>query len=170
MTSRADATIWHRLCRDRRGAALVEFGILAPVLIVLALGVMEFGWALQSFHVVDKGVRDAARYLARQTTPACGGAVANTTQAKNLAMFGNTAGSGNPVLSYWTDPNTITVNVSCVATSSGNPAWISPNGGAQIPIVSVTAAVPYRGFGFFAVLGLNSPTLTLQHQEISIPE
>jgi TadE-like protein len=168
MTSRATTSFWGRFYRDRDGGPIVELALVAPLLLALGLGVNEFGNAVQSYHVIDKGVRDAARFLARQTAPACGGTVPSITQAKNLAMYGNTAGSGNPVLSFWTDPTTITVTVTCIDDSSGT--YLSPNGGTQIPIVTAEATVPYVGFGFLAYFGLGSPTFDTQHQELMLPE
>jgi TadE-like protein len=175
MTGRAITSFWGRLWRDRGGGPIIELALLAPLLVSLGLGVNEFGNAVQGYHVIDKGVRDAARYLGKGFATCSGGAAgtvtaSGATAAKNLAMYGNTSGSGNLVLPYWNDPNSITIGVSCVATSGGNPAWISPDGSSQVAIITVSAAVPYAGFGFLAVLGLGSPEFDLQHQEVSLPE
>ena len=170
MTNLVKTMVWNRLRRCRSGAALVEFALVAPMLVLLALGVFEFGRIVQSYHAIDKGVRDAARYLGRgfATCDNNGnGSFTNGTQAKNLALYGNTDGSGSVVLGFWSDPNTITINVGCVATSTN---WISPNGGTYIPSVTVTATVPYTGFGFINYLGLQSSGFTTQHDEMGIPE
>lgn len=47
------------------GAALVETTILLPILLMLFAGTFEFGRAYYDYHVVDKAVRGASRYLAR---------------------------------------------------------------------------------------------------------
>lgn len=162
---------WECLWRDCRGGPIVELAVLAPLLVSLGLGVNEFGNAVQNYHVIDKGVRDAARYLGKgfATCDANGnGSVSNTTQAQNLALYGNTAGTGTAVLSYWANlAQPITASVSCVAISTN---WVSPNGSAYIAIVTVDATVPYTGFGFLSVFGLGSPTFDLKHQEVSLPE
>ena len=152
---------------------MVEFAVTAPVLVLFGLGVGEFGNALQNYHVRDKGMRDAARYLARAPTTCNGGTgsitnASDVTAAKNLAIYGNKAGSGNPVLSFWSDPNTIGVAVACYDDSGG--AFLSPNGSTRIPIVTATATVPYTAVGFLGVFGLTSPTFVIQHQELTIPE
>jgi Flp pilus assembly protein TadG len=170
MTNLVKTMALNRLCRCRSGAALVEFALVAPLLILLALGIFEFGRIIQSYHAIDKGVRDAARYLGRgfATCDNNGnGSFTNGTQAKNLALYGNTAGSGSVVLGFWSDPSTITITVGCVATSTN---WISPNGGTYIPSVTVKASVTYTGFGFLNFLGLQSSGFTTQHDEMSIPE
>lgn len=173
MTGRAMTSFWGRLYRDRGGGPIVELTLLAPLLISLGLGVSEFGNAVQGYHVIDKGLRDAARYLGKGFA-SCdsngNSSYTNGASAKNLAMYGNTAGTGTLVLPYWSDPNTITISVSCVATSTGTPAWITTDGSSQVAIITVSAAVDYVGFGILAVFGLASPEFDLQHQEVSLPE
>jgi Flp pilus assembly protein TadG len=46
------------------GAALVEFAVLAPMLLLLALGMVEFGWLFGQFNDVRHGAREGARYAA----------------------------------------------------------------------------------------------------------
>lgn len=176
MTSPAKTTVWKRLYRCRKGAAIVEMAIVTPLLVALGVGVFEFGRAVQSYHVIDKGMRDAARYLARfvttgpvTTCPTVPAAL--RLAAQNLAIYGNTSSSGlTPVLSFWSDPNTISVTVTCVNDSANPPPWLDPNGGTLIPIVTVAASVPYADLGLLAVLGLGAPTFGIAHQEIALPE
>ena len=49
--------------RERRegGAALVEFALVAPLLILLLFGLIEFGMALNDYQSIRQGVRDGAR-------------------------------------------------------------------------------------------------------------
>jgi Flp pilus assembly protein TadG len=47
-----------------RGASLVEFALLAPFLILLLLGIVEFGYFLGEFNDVRHGAREAARAAA----------------------------------------------------------------------------------------------------------
>jgi Flp pilus assembly protein TadG len=49
---------------DERGASLVEFALLAPFLILLLLGIIEFGYILGEFNDVRHGAREAARAAA----------------------------------------------------------------------------------------------------------
>ena len=51
-----------RLRRNDRGASLVEFAFIAPLLILLLLGIVEFGWGLA--QQID--VRHKARETLRQ--------------------------------------------------------------------------------------------------------
>ena len=50
--------------RHERGASLVEFALLAPFLILLLLGIIEFGYLLGEFNDVRHGAREAARAAA----------------------------------------------------------------------------------------------------------
>lgn len=47
-----------------RGANLVEFAILAPLLILLVLGIVEFGWLFSQNNDVKHGAREGARAAA----------------------------------------------------------------------------------------------------------
>lgn len=47
-----------------RGAALVEFVIVAPLLFLLLFGIIEFGWAFLQYLDVRHGARETARLAA----------------------------------------------------------------------------------------------------------
>jgi Flp pilus assembly protein TadG len=54
--------------RDReRGANLVEFALIAPLLIMLVMGIIDFGWILSTQQDVRHGAREAARLAAVNT-------------------------------------------------------------------------------------------------------
>jgi hypothetical protein len=48
-----------------RGQSLVETAIIAPILILMLLGVFEVGWALRGYLIVLNATREAARFAAR---------------------------------------------------------------------------------------------------------
>lgn len=50
--------------RNEHGAALVEFAILAPLLILLLFGIIEFGYTMGQLNDVRHGTREAARLAA----------------------------------------------------------------------------------------------------------
>lgn len=58
-----------RLAEDERGAALVEFTLVLPVLLLLFVLVVEIGHVLREHQMVTQGVRDATRYLGRVPDP-----------------------------------------------------------------------------------------------------
>ncbi len=54
-----------RFGRDPRGAALVEFAISLPLLLLVFAVIIEGGRLFWAYQTTASGVRDAARYLAR---------------------------------------------------------------------------------------------------------
>jgi Flp pilus assembly protein TadG len=93
----AGSGIWRRLLRCDRGVAALEFGMVAPLLILLLVAVMELGrmyW-----------VRDSIEYAAEQTAR---WAMVNTAatdsqlKARALAQFDGVSG-GTPVVSIGHD-------------------------------------------------------------------
>ena len=75
----------------QRGVAIVEFALILPMLLLMTFITTEFGRALFQYHSVVMSARDAARYLALQTPGT------QQTQAANLVVYGNTAGTGSPL-------------------------------------------------------------------------
>lgn len=85
-----------RFRRDDRGVQLVELAIVLPILLLLFAGVAEFGRYFYEYSTAAKGARVGARYLASKAAKSGINWQAN---AKNLVVFGNTAGTGSPILS-----------------------------------------------------------------------
>ena len=54
-----------------RGAVIVEFALVAPVLILLLFGVVEFGFVFNDYQSVRQGVRDATRVAVVNNVPNC---------------------------------------------------------------------------------------------------
>ena len=47
--------------RRTRAQATVEFALISPLLFILALGIMEFGWLFRSYMTVNFATREGAR-------------------------------------------------------------------------------------------------------------
>lgn len=54
--------------RNDRGQALLEFALVVPVVLVLALGVIEVSYALLDQHVVAKLSREGSNLISRDTS------------------------------------------------------------------------------------------------------
>ncbi len=52
--------------RDERGASAVEFGLIVPLLLVLLVGIIEFGHAFQVQGTLTAAAREGARRMALQ--------------------------------------------------------------------------------------------------------
>ncbi|KQU88385.1 pilus assembly protein TadE [Variovorax sp. Root318D1] len=77
--------------RPQRGAALIELALIMPLLLLLTFITTEFGRAMYEYNTVVKATRDAVRYLSVQTPGT------HITEARNLMVYGNTAGTGTPL-------------------------------------------------------------------------
>ncbi|MGH6852284.1 MAG: TadE/TadG family type IV pilus assembly protein [Methylocella sp.] len=160
------ASLLKKLISDDRGAAIVEAAVTFPVLLTLGLGVFEFSNAFYDHQEITTGVRDAARYMAR-VPGSCADATA-VSNATNLAVNGAIAG-GTPRVSGWTG-----VAIGCATVANplvaGERTYRGgdPNNNYAITIVTVTASVPYQGFGLLSYRRLTPPTFTLAHSERSI--
>ena len=53
---------------DARGQSIIEFALLSPLILVVALGVIEFGYVLLDQHVVTKLTREGSNLISRDTT------------------------------------------------------------------------------------------------------
>ncbi|HEY0780383.1 MAG TPA: TadE/TadG family type IV pilus assembly protein [Gemmatirosa sp.] len=67
-----------RWTRDERGAALVEFAIVVPMLLVLVLAIVDFGRMMAVSGGLAAAVRDGARYAATSANPS------DATQQSNI--------------------------------------------------------------------------------------
>ena len=165
---------WPNFWRSGDGASILEFTIAFPFLLVLALGTFEFGRGMHHHHIAGKAVRDAGRYLARvQATCPPGASGTNTgtitnaadiTTARNLALTGETSGGTN-VLSYWTNPGSVAVEVDCFDNTLGDF-----RGQQSVPTIRVRATLAYQDLGFLTLLGLSAVSFVIDHEELHIGE
>ena len=75
----------------QNGTALVELALIIPLLLLLTFITTEFGRAMFEYNAVTKATRDAVRYLSFQTPGT------KITEARNLMVYGNLAGTGTPL-------------------------------------------------------------------------
>ena len=89
-----------RLRRDERGIQLVELAIVIPIFVMLFAATAEFGRYFYEYTTLAKASRAGARYLATACVK-----TAEDTNAKNIVVYGNSAGTGSPVLTGMTTDN-----------------------------------------------------------------
>jgi Flp pilus assembly protein TadG len=56
--------------RDERGASAVEFALIVPLLVLLVVGIVEFGHAFQVQGQLSAAAREGVRTMALQNDPA----------------------------------------------------------------------------------------------------
>ncbi|TFV66048.1 UNVERIFIED_ORG: pilus assembly protein [Bacillus sp. AZ43] len=73
--------------REERGATAVEFALIVPLLIVLVIGIAEFGRAFQVQGTLSAAAREGVRLMALQNDPAAArAAVRNAAASLNPAI------------------------------------------------------------------------------------
>src|SRR5205823_3845805 len=108
---------WRRNLRhDERGVQLVELAIVLPLFMILFGATAEFGRYFYEYSTLAKATRVGARYLT--------GAAVNATEdtkAKNLVVYGNTTGTGDPIISGLTTSN---VTITRIGGTSSLPQTV----------------------------------------------
>lgn len=95
----------------QRGAAIVEFTIALPILLILILAVAELGRAFLQYNALTRAVRDSARYVSANAlngtsqTIDVSEASAVYAEAQNLVVYGSVSNSGTPLLNGLTISN-----------------------------------------------------------------
>ena len=90
-----------RLWRSEQGSELIEFALVLPMLLLVVLGIVEFGFIFQRYEVLSNAAREGARMavLPGYTEP--------DIDARVVA-YANAAGVNNPAI---TGANVLVANV-----------------------------------------------------------
>jgi Flp pilus assembly protein TadG len=110
---------FHRRAGDQRGAQLVEFALVFPIVLLVTAGIIDVGLLLKDYQVVTNAAREGARLAAVQ-----GGAPAAITARVNAYLAaGGLQGS---------------------ATTDVREVLVPNPSGAALPAVRVVVAYPYE--------------------------
>ncbi|HYE14560.1 MAG TPA: TadE/TadG family type IV pilus assembly protein [Pyrinomonadaceae bacterium] len=77
--------------RDERGSTLVEFSIGALVFLTATFGVLEFSRLLWAHNALSDAARRGARYAINHAS-------ADEAAVRNVVVYGNPEGAGNPTV------------------------------------------------------------------------
>jgi len=86
------------LSSSRKGTAMLEFALGTLILVPVFAGTFQFGYTFFVYNNLDTAVRGGARYASLRSydsatsTPSS----AFSTAVKNMVVYGNSAGTGNP--------------------------------------------------------------------------
>lgn len=75
--------------RSERGASMVEFALITPLLFVLLFGIIEFGLILYDQAVITNASREGARYAAMYYIEPSSGQAARRTQGEIRSWVNN---------------------------------------------------------------------------------
>lgn len=165
--------------RSDDGNSAAEMALVTPFLLALLFGSVELGNFFLSEHVLEKQVRDGARFASRleiNTAYSCPTTVFKDANATDqiIAVTKNGAVSGNQTArwtTYWNrnctgQAQTVTVDIRCVdkdeidTGGSGNTGIYTGLSGTTIPVVKVSGAVKY--WSLFDTLGFNATNICLR--------
>ena len=108
-----------RFRRDEHGVQLIELAIVIPIMLLLFAAVAEFGRYFYEYTTLAKGARLGARYLVSKSITS-----ATTdwkSNAKKIVVYGNTSGTGTPILTGLSVDN---VDVQYVGGTTGIPDMV----------------------------------------------
>lgn len=144
------------LACDEVGAALIEFTLVAPFVLMVALGIAEFGRMFYQYQLVVEGLRDAGRYLAR-VDPTIG---ANQDKAAKLAVTGTTEDGGDLRVTGWE-----VGDISFAIEETANPGSANYRGPDPIRVVVVSTTFDYADVGFLSTLGIGAISIDAAHEQ-----
>lgn len=136
-------SLLRRLAGGESGAELIEFGLTLPLLLLVMLGIIEFGFMFHEYEVVTNASREAARIA---VLPAYSASDAQTRATQYLTAAGLNAAQINP------------------APTVSAPTAVSLGGGKCVGAITVTVSyqhpVPFIG-GIVKYFGKSFATVTL---------
>ena len=148
---------WREFCRDRRGAAALEFAAAGTVILILLLAIFDVGLLYMAQRGLDYGVYRAARWASVNSS--------SLTTANVLAQFKTatsaTLGGASSSCQGYAAGSSIPAGTACYITVGLS------NGIASGSVVTVQAGYQWAPVspitGFVAATLVSSIGLTLQH-------
>ena len=125
----------NRFRRDERGVQLLELAVVLPILLLLFGAFAEFGRYYYEYTTLAKGSRVAARYLISKSV---NGPTNYEAVAKNLVVYGNTTGTGSPIVSGLTTANVL-ITYQGGTTSIPETVTVSITGFTHAPVFNLGA-------------------------------
>jgi len=134
------------ILKDQKGAALLEFAIVLPLILLIALGIMQFGSFLNSYTILANATAVGARFFAAQ-----GGSSTAYNDTKNQVITSAAALNVNNLVITMA-----VAGINCTDPNCGTKL-IAGQGGQATVIVSYNNFMPVFRGSFFG-LGAMMPT------------
>ncbi len=128
--------------RSQRGNAVIEFALSFGLLFSVFAGVFQFGYFYYVYNSLESAVRGGARYASLRVydsataTPSS----AFTTAVRNMVVYGNPAGGGQPAA-----PGLTPAKVTITVTMYRNVPQKMTVAIADFPINAVVASITLNG-------------------------
>jgi len=137
--------------QKRKGAAVVEFAVLAPIFLLLALGTIEAGQALEASNVLSAAIREGGRLAAMDWGPVVNdGQTPNQKVIQDIRNFIKAAGMP-------ADSVTITLT-HADGVGAGQPFDLSDPDN-RLALFKITATLDYEAVSTFPVKFMEGKTL-----------
>lgn len=143
-------TALRRIRRGERGTSTIEFAMTAPLLLLLLLGILDFGRALNAYVTVSNASREGLRFAARN--PAASADVAGAVAARSVPL------------------DTSRLTVTTEYTNNSGATWVAwtTGGGKAVEahktVVRVRVSYPWSAVttlvGAFFIAGTGSATFS----------
>ena len=141
-----------RLRTQRRGQAVVEMALIAPILLLIVVGIVEFARAWSAHHVIADAAREGAR-LSAIADPGIGPTEVRAAVQRALANGGLDASGAE---------------TTCPASGEVPCIDVADNGGESGEPSTVTIEYPYRMAWLSPLMNLatDRQTITLRSRTI----
>lgn len=110
------------LVRSEQGTQLAELAIVLPLLLIMFAATVEFGRFFYEYSTLSKAARIGSRYLVTAKVSSF-----EKEQARKLVVYGNTAGTGAPLIAGLTTNHVVITprNAAGAAQAAGVPQTIT---------------------------------------------
>jgi len=127
-------SLLRRLAKSESGAELIEFALTLPLLLLLVLGIIEFGFMFQEYEVLTNAAREGARIAVLPTYAATDAARKNNATARIDEYL--TDGGLNSSLA------TKCIGTGCAGTAVATPLAAPASG--CVSTITVTVTYPHQ--------------------------
>jgi len=137
-----EVSIMCRFLKDENGQAVVEFALVAPLLLLIICGIIDFGWIFSAKIATDSCAREGARFAASWTNYE----TAQTETANKVRSVANNMIKDNikTVVSYSNADNPAAGDVSVVVVSEVRALTIVAHTIFGDPVFELKSAVTMK--------------------------
>lgn len=154
----------NKFLKREKGIASLELALVTPVFLMMFLSVTELGNMIYYSITVEKGMRSAITYAARNNFPLTDEVKASTV---NLARTGGLDGTDPPLVAGYGKAEASVI----ISTKAYQKAISGQSEDVDVPVVVLTVAVPYVPLMKFVTenfFGDFNPTIRLTHEQAMI--
>lgn len=139
---------------NRRGAALMEFAIICPILLMLVLGTIEIGMAMRASTTLTAAIREGGRLASMDFSDRVGvGETANEKVERDIKNFITAAGFNGGAVS---------VTITHDGGSNDGSTFDLGDASNNLELFSIRATLPYSAVSIFPVNYMAGKTLAAE--------